>query len=85
MPDGRTYTTDLDLPTGGIHLELTDAEMVAWVRNNVHGPLVARILEMMAEHGAQQVTIALGVASCIDMWRRDHPEQWEAARRSDHA
>jgi hypothetical protein len=80
--ENQTYTTDLDLPTGSVHVTLSDAEMVEWVKTNVHGPLVADLLRMIDQHGAQQVAIALGVASCIDMWRRKHPEQWAARMQS---
>lgn len=79
----RAYTTDIDLKAGGIHLELTDAEIVAWVADHVHMPLLANLLAMMEEHGAQQVLIAVGISSSIDMWRRDHPERWAAAMKED--
>lgn len=75
----RTYTTDLDLQAGAIHLTLTDAEMVAWIEANVNGPLTAELFRLMEQHGAQQVLIACGIASCVDLWRREHPERWEAA------
>jgi hypothetical protein len=75
----RTYSTDLDLPSGAVHISLTDDQMVAWVQDNVSGPLVARLLELIDQHGAQQVCIALGIASTVDLWRREHPDRWEAA------
>jgi hypothetical protein len=83
MATSETYMTDIDLESGRVHVELSDDEMVAWISEHVHGELVAKLLCLMEEYGGQQVVIATGVASCVDLWRRKYPERWAARLAPD--